>query len=194
MMKQLLAILSLLMCCCSSDGEAQTGNENTTDMEQKLYLTIGEQTMTATLVDNSSTEALVRALKEAPITYEAHDYGGFEKVGDMGHTFPQNNQQITTAPGDLILYLGSNLCIYYDTNSWNFTRIGRIDNATQAEVKQFVNAGGGNVSVTLSISNPTNIRQVEAQKGCAEAYTLSGQAATETSKGIIITNKKKSVK
>ena len=163
-------------------------------MEQKLYLTIGEQTMTATLVDNSSTQALVRALKEAPITYEAHDYGGFEKVGDMGHTFPQNNQQITTASGDLILYLGSNLCIYYDTNSWNFTRIGRIDNATQAEVKQFVNAGGGNVSVTLSISNPTNIRQVEAQKGCAEAYTLSGQAATETSKGIIITNKKKSVK
>ena len=55
-------------------------------------------------------------------------------------------------PGDLILYQGNNLCIYYDTNTWNFTRIGKIDNATQEDVKLFVNAGGGDVMVTLSLS------------------------------------------
>jgi hypothetical protein len=117
----------------------------------KMYLTISGVTKSATLVDNSSTEALVAQLEKGDITYEAHDYGDFEKVGPLGFTFPENNTQITTAPGDLILYQGSNLCIYYDTNSWNFTRIGKLDSMTQADIKIWVKAGGGNVSVTLSL-------------------------------------------
>lgn len=131
------------------------------DMTQKMYLTIGGITKTATLVSNSSTEALVAQLQKGDITYEAHDYGNFEKVGALGYTFPENNEQINTVPGDLILYQGSNLCIYYDTNSWNFTRIGKLDNMTQAEIKTWVNAGGDNVNVTLSISKPINISQVK---------------------------------
>ncbi len=119
-----------------------------------MYITIGGQTVSATLVDNSSTEALVNALRQGPITYEAHDYGGFEKVGPLGRSFPQNNEPVTTEPGDLILYQGNNLCIYYDTNSWNFTRLGKIDRITQAELKRFVRAGEGNVSVTLSLTRP----------------------------------------
>ena len=79
--------------------------------QQKLYLTIGGITKTATMVSNSSTEALVAQLQQGDITYEAHDYGNFEKVGPLGYTFPENNTQITTEPGDLILYQGSNLCI-----------------------------------------------------------------------------------
>ena len=119
--------------------------------QQKLYLTIGGVTKTATLVSNSSTEALVAQLQQGNITYEAHDYGNFEKVGPLGYTFPENNEQINTVPGDLILYQGSNLCIYYDTNSWNFTRIGKLDGMTQADIKTWVNAGGDNVRVTLSL-------------------------------------------
>ena len=125
--------------------------------QQKLYITIGGITKTATMVSNSSTEALVAQLQQGDITYEAHDYGNFEKVGALGYTFPENNEQITTVPGDLILYQGSNLCIYYDTNSWNFTRIGKLDNMTQADIKKWVNAGGNNVTVTLSIDNSTGI-------------------------------------
>ena len=87
--------------------------------QQKLYLTIGGVTKTATMVSNSSTEALVAQLQQGNITYEAHDYGNFEKVEALGYTFPENNEQINTVPGDLILYQGSNLCIYYDTNSWH---------------------------------------------------------------------------
>lgn len=126
----------------------QTSN----DMTQKLYLTIGGVTKTATMVSNSSTEALVAQLQKGDITYEAHDYGNFEKVGPLGYTFPENNETIHTVPGDLILYQGSNLCIYYDTNSWSFTRIGKLDNMTQADIKTWVNAGGDNVSVTLSLT------------------------------------------
>ena len=111
----------------------------------------GGVTKSATLVSNSSTEAFVAQLQKGDITYEAHDYGDFEKVGPLGYTFPENNTQITTEPGDLILYQGSNLCIYYDTNSWNFTHIGKLDNMTQADIKAWVKAGGGNVNVTLSL-------------------------------------------
>ena len=134
--------------------------QTSTEMEQKLYITIGGVTKSATLVSNSSTEALVAQLQQGDITYQAHDYGNFEKVGPLGYTFPQNNEQITTVPGDLILYQGNNLCIYYDTNSWNFTRIGKIDNATQEEIKSFVNAGGSDVTVRLSLSSPVAIGDV----------------------------------
>ena len=131
--------------------EDKNQNQNNNEMTTTLYLTIGGVTKSATLVDNSSVKALVAQLQKGDIIYEAHDYGDFEKVGPLGYTFPENNTQITTEPGDLILYQGSNLCIYYDTNSWNFTRIGKLDNMSQADIKTWVKAGGGNVIVTLSL-------------------------------------------
>ena len=162
------------------------------NFEQKLYLTIGGVTKTATLVNNTSTEALVEQLKNGDITYEAHDYGNFEKVGPLGYTFPQNNEQINTVPGDLILYQGSNLCIYYDTNSWNFTRIGKLDNMTQADIKTWVNAGGGNVTVTLSIKEPTTkVSTAKADVGENVTYTLQGTLAQAGTKGFVIENGKK---
>ena len=169
----------------------QTSN----DMTQKLYITIGGVTKTATLVSNSSTEALVAQLQQGDITYEAHDYGNFEKVGDMGHSFPQNNEQITTEPGDLILYQGSNLCIYYDTNSWNFTRIGRLDYMTQADIKQWVNAGGGNVTVTLSLNNTTAVHRVTTKAATSDKFiSLNGTHTKMPSKGVYIDNCKKIIK
>ena len=161
---------------------------------QIMYLTIGGVTKTATLVSNSSTEALVAQLQLGNITYEAHDYGNFEKVGPLGYTFPRNDEDITTQPGDLILYQGSNLCIYYDTNSWNFTRIGKLDGMTQADIKTWVNAGGDNVSVTLSISQPTGIGQVKADDVKSKAYTLQGTLAQAGHKGIVIQNGKKIIR
>lgn len=189
-----MILTAMLLTCCTSDGEVKA--ETTTNMEQKLYLTIGGVTKTATLVSNSSTEALVAQLQKGDITYEAHDYGNFEKVGPLGYTFPENNEQINTVPGDLILYQGSNLCIYYDTNSWNFTRIGKLDNMTQAEIKTWVNAGSDNVSVTLSISEPTGIKTVNGERSMVNgsAYTLQGTLAQAGTKGIVIRDGKKYIK
>ena len=190
-----MIIATMLLTCCSSDSEVKAEiNQTSNNMTQKLYLTIGGVTKSATLVSNSSTEALVAQLQQGDITYMAEDYGNFEKVGDMGHSFPQNNTQITTEPGDLILYQGSNLCIYYDTNSWNFTRIGKLDNMTQADIKTWVNAGGGNVSVTLSVSEPTGISKVNADESTSRTYTLQGTLAQAGTKGILIQNGKKVIR
>lgn len=102
-----MILTAMLLTCCSTDSEVKAETfQTSSDMTTKLYLTIGGVTKTATLAGNSSAEALVAQLQKGNITYEAHDYGGFEKVGPLGYTFPQNNEDITTEPGDLILYLG----------------------------------------------------------------------------------------
>ena len=160
----------------------------------KMYITIdGGQTLTATLADNTSAQALMEALKQAPITYEAHDYGNFEKVGSLGQTFPTNDESINTVPGDIILYQGSNLCLYYDNNSWNFTRIGKIEGLTQAELKQALKAGQGNITVTLSLNNATGISSVHTDARRDVYYSLNGQRVDNPSKGIFIRNGKKVV-
>lgn len=80
----------------------------------------------------------------------ARDYGGFEKVGDIGYTLPQNNTQITTQAGDVILYQGRSICLYYDTNSWNFTRIGKINGYSEFEMRSLLGAGKGSVQIAIS--------------------------------------------
>ncbi len=129
-----------------------SSNSNNTDREEnmKLYIKVNNRTLTATLVDNSSTRALIEKLENNDITINMSDYGNMEKVGGFGFSLPTNNESINTEAGDLILYQGNSLVIYYDTNSWNFTRLGKIDNVNQRELKQIL--GNGNVDVTLSLS------------------------------------------
>lgn len=116
-----------------------------------MNVIVGDATFTATLVDNSSVQALVELLQEGPLTIEMNDYGNMEKVGPIGQTLPANDEQITTEPGDIILYQSNSLVIYYDTNSWNFTRIGKINDATQEELLDAL--GSGAVSVTFALSD-----------------------------------------
>ena len=117
----------------------------------KLQIEINGHTLNAALADNTSAKALAELLEEGPLTLELSDYGNFEKVGSLPKSLPRNDEQITTEPGDIILYLGNQITIYYDVNTWNFTRLGRIDNITQAELKEIL--GSGDVSVTLSVGD-----------------------------------------
>lgn len=167
---------------------------NTNNDMPKLYITVGETEMTATLVDNSSTRALVERLQQGDVTYEAHDYGNFEKVGELGFTLPRNDEDITTQPGDLILYLGTRLCIYYDTNTWDFTRMGKIDGLSQQQLKDIL--GTGNITVRLSLTSKdataiSNVRQ--SGNATDKAYRLNGQIAKASDKGIMITDGKKHI-
>ena len=128
-------------------------NQTNADMENnKVRLTVeGGRTFTATLVDNTSAQALVEQLAKGDITVEMEDYADMEKVGTLGISLPRNDRPTITGPGDLILYQGHNFVIYYDTNSWNFTRLGKIDNVSQTELKAAL--GEGDVRVTLSLEH-----------------------------------------
>ena len=115
-----------------------------------MKLTIGDTAWTVTPADNSSAAALGDLLARGPVTVAMRDFQGMEKVGPLGTDLPRNDEQITAQPGDLILYQGSALVIYYAPNSWSFTRLGRIDDVTEEELKAVL--GTGAVSVTLSLA------------------------------------------
>lgn len=117
--------------------------------ENTMYLKIGATALTATLADNRSAKALIELLRRGDVTIEMHDYARFEKVGPLGVDLPTADEQITTQAGDLILYQGNSFVIYYDVNRWNFTRLGKIDNITQDELKTIL--GDGDVTVTLTL-------------------------------------------
>ncbi len=124
--------------------------DNVERMENmELYIKVDDRTLTATLNDNSSTRELVNKLEKGAVTIDMEDYSEMEKVGPLGFTLPRNDESINTEAGDLILYQGNSFVIYYDTNSWSLTRLGKIDNISQEELKEIL--GEGNVKVTLSI-------------------------------------------
>ena len=162
--------------------------------QQKMYLTIGGVTKTATLVDNSATQTLVAKLQEAPVTVTLNSSGGFEIWGALGFSLPTSNEQISAQPGDIVLYNGSNICMFYGTNSWSYTRLGRIDGFSGSELRTFLKAGESNISVTLSLNNTTGINQVKADDITSKAYSLQGTLAQAGYKGIIIKNGKKIVR
>lgn len=114
-------------------------------------MTVNDQTRSATLSDNASAVAFYSLLLNGPVTIEMHDYGNFEKVGPLGTSIVRSDEHITTTPGDIILYLGNQVTIYYDVNSWDFTLLGHIDGATGENMREFL--GNGIPSVTFSISD-----------------------------------------
>ena len=114
----------------------------------KIQVTVNNQTRTATLTDNASAAAFYELLLNGPVTVEMHDYGSFEKVGPLGTNIVRSDEDITAAPGDIILYLGNQVTIYYDVNRWDFTLLGHIDGATGENMREFL--GKGNPSVTFS--------------------------------------------
>ena len=96
----------------------------------KMNVQIGDHTFTATLEDNQAVAELVAMMEEGPVTITLNDYGGFEKVGSLGRSLTTSNSQTTTTAGDIVLYNGNNIVMFYGSNSWSYTRLGKIDDLT----------------------------------------------------------------
>lgn len=131
--------------------ETVPGFSQSSQTSDMLKIEIGQETFTATLANNSSVDALKELLKDGPLTLKMSDYAGMEKGADLGVTLPQNNQQMNTTAGDIILYQGRTLVIYYDTNSWSLTPIGKINDLDEVLLKETL--GSGDVTVTFSLQS-----------------------------------------
>ena len=193
-MRLLLFLLTLLCCSCSEEGQAVAETpSNAGDM--RINITINGKTLPVVLVDNSATKRLVELLKEGPVTYEAEDYGGFEKVGALGFSLPTSNTQITTEAGDVILYNGNHIVLFYGSNSWSYTRLGRIQYSSLQELKDFLHAGEGDITVRLSAENTTGVRSMASDRHDTDDYiSLNGLHTKNPRKGIYIKNGKKYLK
>lgn len=128
----------------SQPSDNSTTEENTVE---KMNLQIGNNSFTATLESNAAVDALVDMMREAPVVIQMRDYSGFEKVGSLGISLPTSNKQTTTQSGDIVLYNGNQIVIFYGSNSWSYTRLGRID-----DLSGWKDAlGSGDVTVTFSL-------------------------------------------
>lgn len=156
MMRMRHHLTTLLLWSIFSAASAQSNSES-----MNILITIDNaKALEATLVDNSSARSLADRLKEGPVTYSSNPYGGFESVGDIGFSLPTNDEDIVTQAGDVILYQGRNICLYYARNEWSFTRLGRITNATPSELRSIL--GSARVSVTLSLPSAAAAKEVRA--------------------------------
>ena len=187
--KRLFLLACSMLTLLSTDAIAQ--NDNTT--MDKMYITIDGHEQSVTLTNNSATKALVEKLQQAPVDVTLNSSGGFEIWGALGFSLPTSDQQTNAQPGDVVLYNGSNICMFYGSNSWSYTRLGKIDGLSESELRTFLKAGESNIKVTLSLtSGTTAIKSINNNLQEDETYySLNGQRVEHPTKGLFIRNGKK---
>jgi hypothetical protein len=130
----------------------QTGEDSETvqpEKERILKMKIADKEVNVEWENNESVEALKKLVKEKPLTIQMSMYGGFEQVGPIGTSLPRNDAQTTTSAGDIVLYSGNQLVVFYGSNSWAYTRLGHITDKDVAELTDLL--GNGDVTITISL-------------------------------------------
>ncbi|MBR2792057.1 MAG: hypothetical protein IKE78_05880 [Erysipelotrichaceae bacterium] len=156
-MKILLSVLLLgsVMTGCKKDPaeepavpEPESESQEAIEVEKDLCLYINDRKLPVTWEDNPSVSELKNIVSNEKLTVEMSMYGGFEQVGDLGSSITRNDRQTTTSSGDIVLYSGSSIVIFYGSNSWSYTRLGHVD-LNEEEMRQLL--ANGDVTVVLSI-------------------------------------------
>ena len=114
-----------------------------------IKIRVNSSVLEVKLEDNEATKSLVGRLKNGNISVDANEYGGFEKVGNLGFSLPRNDKGITTSAGDIVLYQGNQISLFYNSNSWSYTKLGKVQNVSGDELKNIL--GSGDVTLILSI-------------------------------------------
>ena len=181
MKKQIILALTLVIACI-----------NMAHSQNKINITIDGRSMSATLADNVATKALVEKLSAGPITITMNNYGGFEKVGALPWSLPSADTQITTKPGDIMLYNSNNIVIFYGRNSWAYTPLGILETSDSSEISTFV--GSGDKQVTLTLDNSTGVTDTSVDAMTKDrVFALNGTEVTNRPlpSGMYIINNKK---
>ena len=137
----------------AESGETETESEvseaGSEEAESMLQMTIGETLVDVEWEDNGSVEALKELCQEGPLTIRMSMYGGFEQVGSIGQSLPRDDNQTTTQAGDIVLYSGDQIVVFYGSNSWAYTRLGHITDKSAQEMAELL--GNGDVTITIEM-------------------------------------------
>lgn len=120
-----------------------------TIVNKHIILYINETEIPVLWEDNRSVEALLERISSAPLTVRMSRYGGFEQVGSLDTGLPRDESRITTQPGDIVLYSGDQIVLFYGSNTWSYTRLGKITGKSETELAELL--GSGDITVTLSV-------------------------------------------
>ncbi len=144
-----------------ADSLEQSGTEGGTlksveegDQEESsdMIMKIGETPVQVVWEENESVEALKALASDAPLTVQMSMYGGYEQVGSIGQNLPRDDKQTTTKSGDIVLYSGNQMVVFYGSNSWAYTRLGHITDKNEKELKSLL----GDRDITITIENERN--------------------------------------
>ena len=134
----------------SDEIQSEKTEENGLEAEEmSILMKIGDEAVTIAWEDNESVAALVELLRERPMSIQMSMYGGFEQVGSFGTSLPRDDEQTTTQAGDIVLYSGNQIVVFYGSNSWAYTRLGKITDKSAEELKEMLS--GGDVTITLEL-------------------------------------------
>lgn len=160
-MKRLLVIILIMsvivLCGCGQTTDTETTTEETTGITQstdnkpegEISMSIDDTDVTVVWEDNESVTALKEFIADKPLVIDASAYGGFEQVGSLGTTLPSNDEQIQTKAGDIMLYSSDQIVVFFGTNSWSYTPLGRITDKSDQELEDLLK--GDNVKIKLEM-------------------------------------------
>lgn len=131
----------------TNDTEQEAEIADDSQEEKTMVLSIGGESVCVAWEENESVEALRNLVSSKPLTIQMSMYGGFEQVGSIGISLPRNDEQTTTEAGDIVLYSGNQIVIFYGSNSWAYTRLGKVTDKTAAEMKELL--GNGDVEIII---------------------------------------------
>lgn len=123
--------------------------EQPEEEETTLKMMIGETPVSVSWEDNDASAALKDLCRSQPLMIEMSMYGGFEQVGSLGFSLPQNDVQMTTSSGDIVLYAGDRLVVFYGSNTWDYTPLGHITDQSEEEMTSLLSNGA--TTVTLRV-------------------------------------------
>ena len=121
----------------------------------KMNISVNDHMLKATLADTQAAKELASLLKKGSIMLTLNEYGSFEKVGELPQSLTKSDEQITSQPGDIMLYQGSQMTIFYGSNTWSYTRLGKIENISEKELAEIF--GSGDITVTLSLDQEFDV-------------------------------------
>ena len=134
-------VLALAVMTGCGNGSSSQQEEGGTAAMQLMINGVG---VAVEWEDNDSVKALQGLL---PLTVEMHRYGGFEQVGGLGQALPRNDKRITTKAGDIVLYSGNQIVIFYGSNTWAYTKLGRITDKTSSQLADLL--GDSDATITI---------------------------------------------
>ena len=136
----------LIIIFCLVSCTAVSGDDS---IDDSVKVKINDNVFDVKLENNSATQEFIKELKKGNVTVNASEYGGFEKVGNLGFSLPTSDENIGTAPGDIVLYQGDKISLFYGSHSWSYTKLGKIDNVDSNKLKEVL--GTGDVTLEFSL-------------------------------------------
>ena len=148
----LIVAMAAFLSACGGDKatESSTGEQMPEEKSEKiLQLKIGDTAVEVAWEENESVEAIKRLCEKDPLTIQMSMYGGFEQVGPIGTGLPSNDVQTTTTSGDIALYSGNHMVVFYGSNTWEYTMLGHIKDQDKTGMTGLLSNGDVTISVSM---------------------------------------------